>query len=102
MLRIDDLAERGMRIGIGATANPELAIEKRNARAGTGECLGGCEPGNTCANNENVRSRRAHPKILAARDWSRPGARMASFCGVGTEMRSRKTAVGETAMRSSR
>ncbi len=95
VLGVDDFVEGGVGVGVGAAADEGLALEERDAGSGAGEGDGGGEAGGACAEDEDVGGGLvAHPKSLALKDWRMPRERMASFCEVGTETRSREDGGG--------
>ena len=102
VLRVDDLVECGVRIGVGTAANVRFALEHDGLRPMAGQRDGSCETCNAGADDEHI-CMLIHedlPRDMVALIMPRP--RMASLVTVGTETRSRKTAEGSAAMRSSR
>ncbi len=102
MLRIDHLIQRRMRIRVRASADIRLTLQQGNLRARTRQRNRRRKPSEARSHNQNIALRICvHPKRRAFADSNTPPARIVSFRHVGTETRSRKTAAGSAAMRSS-
>src|SRR6266702_4902020 len=101
VLQVDHLVERGMQVGVCATADVGAALQHGDLRAAFGQGDRRVQPGNPCPYYGDVAIRLAHPVTRFHTAITAPRARIPSFSAVEMPTRSRKTSILRSAIRPS-
>ena len=91
-MRVDDLFERGVGVGVGAASDVWAAIENGNVGTSARQGCGGVEAGDSGADDDDA-ARGGHPRTQFHAAMRAPRVRMASLAGVETLARAEKTSI---------